>query len=114
MKYFPTVLFLILKHYFDNNIKKQKQSSYSDLEIYCKAVAQFRNTAALDILQSLTEKSTYPDDWYLPYNNEYVFKAIYKYNCALYKKLYDQLKPHMDKDIFDNLDFSFKDKPVTW
>lgn len=106
--------FIILQQYFDNNIRKQKQSSYSDLEIYCKAVAQYKTIAALNILQALTEKSTYPDDWYLPHNKEYVFKAIYKYNSELYKRLYDYLKLQMDKDIFDNIDFSFKDRPSTW
>ena len=106
--------FIILQQYFDNNIRKQKQSSYDDLEIYCKAVAQYKTIAALNILQALTEKSTYPDDWYLPHNKAYVFKAIYKYNCGLYKRLYDHLKPQMDKGIFDNIDFSFKDSPSTW
>ncbi|GAB2842146.1 hypothetical protein [Ferruginibacter profundus] len=106
--------FMILQQYFNNNIRKQKQSSYSDLEIYCKAVARYKTKDAFNILQALTEKSTYPDDWYLPDNKEYVFKAIYEYNCDLYKKLYDHLKPQMDKDIFDNIDFSFKDRPSTW
>jgi hypothetical protein len=106
--------FTILQQYFDNNIKKEKQSTYDDLEIYCRAVAQYKNMAALNILLALTEKSTYPDDWYLPQNKEYVFKAIYKYNCDLYKILYDYLKPQMDKDIFENIGFSFKYDPPTW
>ena len=107
--------FTILQEYFDLYIRKKKQSSFSDLEIFCRAVAQYKDTGALNILQALTEKSTYPDDWYLPHNKEYVFKAIYKYNCKLYKKLYDRLKPQMHKDIFDNIDFfSFNDRPPDW
>lgn len=106
--------FIILQQYFDNFIKKQKQSYYNDLEIYCRAVAQYKTKAALNILEALTEKSTYPDDWYLPQNKEYVFKAIYKYNCELYRSLYNKLKTRMDKDVFDNMDFSSKDEPATW
>lgn len=102
--------FEILQQYFDKYIKKEKQSSYSDLEIYCSAVAQYKNSSALNILKALTEKSTYPDDWYLPQNKEYVFKAIRKYTCDLYKNLYSKLKPQMNKDI----DFSFKNQPPTW
>jgi hypothetical protein len=112
---FPdTSFFIILQRYFDDNIRKKKQSSYDDLEIYCKAVAQYKNVAALNILQALTEKSTYPDTWYLPHNKEYVFRAIYKYNCNLYKDLYNHLKPQMDKDIIEDIGFSFKYEPPTW
>lgn len=106
--------FIILQQYFDNNIKKQKQSSCDDLEIYCKSVAQYKTLAALNILRALTERSTYPDDWYLPHNKEYVFKAIYKYSSSLYINLYDHLKQQMDKDIFEDIDFSFKDRPSSW
>jgi hypothetical protein len=112
---FPdTSFFIVLQHYFTNYIKKQKQGSYDDLEIYCRAVAQYRNQNALNILNALTIKSTFPDDWYLPQNIEFVFKAIHKYNCPIYKDLYKQLIPHVDKDIFENIDFSLKDRPRTW
>jgi len=84
------------------------------LETYCRAVAQYRNIHALHILEALTDKATYPDSWYLPQNKKYVFKAIFKYNCGLYKKLYSQLKPQMDKDIFDDIAFSSMERPPTW
>lgn len=106
--------FTILQHYFSNYIKKQKQASSEDLEIYCRAVAQYRDKKALSILKALTIKSTFPDDWYLPQNKEFVFKAIHKYNCPIYKDLYKQLIPQIDKDIFENIDFSLKDRPRTW
>jgi hypothetical protein len=66
------------------------------------------------ILQALTEKATYPDDWYLPDNTKYVFKVICTYNSDGYKNLYNHLKPQMDKDIFENIDYSFKYKALTW
>ncbi|RZJ98594.1 MAG: hypothetical protein EOO46_24960 [Flavobacterium sp.] len=56
---FPDSLFLsVLQRYFDDYIRTQKQSSYDDLELYSRAVAQYQNEKALRILQALTEKST--------------------------------------------------------
>jgi hypothetical protein len=106
--------FTILQRYFTEYVKGQKQSSYSDLEVYCRAVAQYKTQSALDILVALTKGSTYPDDWYLPHNKAYVFKAIHRYNCVLYKDLYDQLRPQMDKDFFKSMDISLSDRPSTW
>jgi hypothetical protein len=106
--------FSVLQYYFDNYIRKKKQSSYDDLELYSRAVAQYQNDRALHILQALTEKSTYPDGWYLSQNKEYVFKALYKYNYPLYKNLYANLKTQMDKYNLESVDYSLKDRPPTW
>jgi hypothetical protein len=115
IEYFPdSSFFVLLQQYFDNYIVKEKQSSYDDLEIYCRAVAQYKSAAALKILHALTKSATYPDTWYLPHNKEFVFKAIYRYNCSLYKGLYDQLKPVLRKDIVDDEDTSVRYRPATW
>jgi hypothetical protein len=106
--------FVILQQYFDQYIRKQKQFSFSDLDLYCRAVAQYQNNNALIILSALTEKITYPDDWYLSDNKQYVFKALYKYICPLYRNLYNKLKPQMDKYVFESIDYSFKDRRPTW
>ena len=112
---FPDSSFLsVLQRYFDDYIRTQKQSSYDDLELYSRAVAQYQNEKALLILQALTEKSTYPDEWYLPQNKRYVFKALHKYNCPLYKNLYAKLKTQMDKDDLESVEYSAKDRPPTW
>lgn len=112
---FPdTSFFEILQQYFDNYIRKQKQSSYNDLEVYCRAVAVYKNKEALNILQALTQPATYPDSWYLGHNKEFVFKAIHRNNCPVYRGLYSQLKPQMDREVLESANLPIPDSSPAW
>lgn len=113
---FPdSAFFPILQNYFDNYIIRKKQSAQDDLELYCRAVAQYKNKQAVGILKALTESSTYQDDEYLLNNKESVFKAIHKYDDSIYSNLCDQLMPQMDKSVFDFMNISLRDwNHPTW
>lgn len=112
---FPDTAFnSVLTSYFENHIKKEKQSSSDDLKYFCRAVAQYRNQNSLSILLALTKKETYPDDWYLLYNKEYVFRAIHKYHSVLYDRLYSELKPYMPNYVLDYLDKPDYNDYTTW
>lgn len=112
---FPdTTFYPILTSFFENRIKKERQSSSDDLKYFCRAVAQYRNQNSLSILLALTKKETYPDYWYLSYNKEYVFRAIHKYHSALYEQLYSELKPEMSDYVLDYLDKPDYDDYTTW
>ena len=112
---FPdTAFFPLLTKYFEDEITKKKQDSYSDLKYFCLAVAMFKNNKSLEILTALTKKETYPDAWYLPRNKEYVFTAIHKYNSPLYDKLYKELKPQMSDFVVKYLDEPDYDNRTIW
>lgn len=112
---FPdTAFYSVLTSYFENRIKKEKQSSSDDLKYFCRAIAQYPNQNSLSILIALTKKETYPDSWYLSYNKEYVFRGIHKYHSALYERLYSELKPDMSDYVLDYLDKPDYDDYTTW
>ena len=112
---FPdTTFFPLLIKYFNEVIKKKKQFSSTDLKYYCRAVAQYQNQKSLDILIALTRKETYPDSWYLPHNQKYVFRAIHKYKSPIYDSLYNKLRPQMDDYVIKYLDKPDYDEQTTW
>lgn len=112
---FPdTAFFPLLEKYFHSVIEKIKQQGYSDLKYYCRAVAQYKSQKALKILKALTLSKTYPDDWYLPDNKEFVFKAMHAYYSPLYKGLYNQLRPQMDSLVIESLDKPEWEELPTW
>lgn len=112
---FPdTAFFPYLVKYFDKFVKKQKQDYSKDLKYYCRAVAQYRTKQSLSILIALTKKGTYPDSWYLKYNQEYVFKAIYKYKSPIYDSLFNALKPRMSEFVMKYIDKPDYDEYPTW
>jgi hypothetical protein len=110
---FPDPAFYdILTAYFETDIKKKKQFDSDDLKYYCRALAAYKNEESLKILIALTKKETYPDNYYLSYNKEYIFKAIHKY--SLYNQLYIELKPQMEDYILDSLDDLEYDEWKSW
>jgi hypothetical protein len=112
---FPdTAFYPLLTSYFENTIRKKKQSDADDLKYFCRAVAQYKNQTSLLILIALTKKETYPDSWYLSYNKEYVFRAIHKYYSPLYQKIYQELKPEMSEYVMYYLDKQDYDDYTTW
>ncbi|WP_116790648.1 hypothetical protein [Flavobacterium psychrotrophum] len=108
------VFFPILEKYFKENIKKKKQQSYNVLEYYCRSVASYRSGKSLKLLESLLDKSNYPDKWYFNDNEDYVFKAIHKYKAPIYDKLYNDLKPKMDDHIMKYLNRINYNEKTTW
>ena len=112
---FPdTAFFPLLTKYFDEIIKKQKQKYSDDIKYYCRAVAQYQNQKSLDILVALIKQETYPNSWYLKYNQQHVFKAIHKYKSPIYDSLYNALKPQMNKHVIRSLDNPDYDDMTTW
>ena len=113
---FPdTAFFPLLTKYFDEVIKRKKQEFFTDLKYYCRAVAQYKNQNSLDILIALTKKETYPDNWYyLPRNQEFVFRAIHKYKSPIYDSLYNALKPQMPEYVIEYIDKPDYDERATW
>jgi hypothetical protein len=106
--------FQILKTYVDNKLKKEKQSSSDGLKYYCRAIAQYKTNESLKLLETILDKSNYPDTWYFKNNEEHVFLAIHKYNSPIYSKLYNKLKPKMSKYVMDYLDKPDYDERKTW
>jgi hypothetical protein len=112
---FPNPAFSdILTDYFETDIKKKKQFGSDDFKYYYRALAAYKSVESLKILTALTKKETYPYDYYLSFNKEFIFKAIHKHNCPLYKQLYAELKSQMEDHVLDGLDDLEYDEWEKW
>ena len=112
---FPdTAFFPVLTKYFDLVIKRKKQQYADDLKFYTRAVAQYKSQSSLKILTNLTKKEIYPDSWYFSYNQEYIFKAIHKYNSPIYDELYQTLRLKMDSTVIKHLEKPDYNERLNW
>ncbi|MEZ4788419.1 MAG: hypothetical protein R2811_00190 [Flavobacteriales bacterium] len=112
---FPdTSLFVVLQRHFDEVVTKKKQFSSNDLRLYCRAIVAYKDKRSAMLLDNLTKKETYPDAWYLPYNREYVLRAIGRNPSQIYDSLYSVLLPEMDSSALDGLDVWDYDDRKEW
>ncbi|WP_298119425.1 hypothetical protein [Flavobacterium sp.] len=106
--------FPILVNFFNEEIKKKKQFGHDALKYYCRAIAKYKSQESLELLTQILDRKNYPDTWYFKYNEEFVFKAIHKYNDPIYDNLYKKLKPKMSTFIMEYLDKPDYEERKTW
>ncbi|MCS3871286.1 hypothetical protein J3D55_004202 [Chryseobacterium ginsenosidimutans] len=105
--------FQLLNVYFQNNIKGKltpKENISDEVLYFARAIAVYKNSESLAILNYIAENNTYINKPYWPPSNkEYVFQAAKIYYDTIYNNLIKKIEKEIDPCELKTLSYRWMD-----